>query len=395
MESLSDKLKSLGVQIGVDKPVQPQQAKPLSIEQVVDGYYHDTTLGQSFVVETDYNLEMTKGLPDPFQMTILSEWASAPDLPSIKKDEFIFLDTETSGLAGGTGTFAFMIGLGYFTDQNFKLIQLFLRDPSEEPGLLASLHHFLGEFKAIVTYNGKSFDIPLLNARHILHGLTSPFAAVSHIDLLPLARRLWRNRLPSRALKDLEIELLDVRRSLEEVPGWMVPELYYNYLRFGIVQPLTGVFYHNGMDVVSLAALFNFTAALLSHPLDSPDVDSLDLIAIARLYDHLGRVDEAIKIYEKSLEQGLPLSFFHETIMRFSNIHRKRNDWEKAIKLWELGADQKSQLACIELSKYYEHYEKNYEISMAWAMEAAQIQRTGDLDNRIQRLTRKLAPSIK
>ena len=400
MESLSDKLKSLGVQMGVNKPLQSASPKRMTIDQVVDGNYFSTPYGQAFVVEQEYDPSVTQGLPNPSHLTIMSEWASAPGLPGIRIEEIIFLDTETSGLAGGTGTFAFMIGLGYFTGHSFKLIQLFLRDPSEEPGLLAATHHFLDSFKAIVTYNGKSFDIPLLNTRHVINGFSTPFNDVMHIDLLPLARRLWRNRLPSRALKDLEVELLDFHRTQEEVPGWMVPELYYNYLRFGDTGPLSGVFYHNGLDVISLAALFNFTAALLSHPLDNLNVDSLDLIAIARLYDHLGRVEEAIQIYEKSLDQGLPVSFFQDTILRFSNIHRKRGNWAGAVALWEKGAGQNSALACLELAKFYEHHERNYEQALSWAQGCLTLLQSGVPGNteetiaRINRIRRKIEKSL-
>ncbi|HEX2979982.1 MAG TPA: ribonuclease H-like domain-containing protein, partial [Anaerolineaceae bacterium] len=108
---------------------------------------------------------------------------------------FLFLDTETTGLGGGTGTYAFLIGLGYLGPDGFHLIQLLMRDPTEEPALLDLLNHYLAAFPAIVTFNGKSFDIPLLNARHVLNGVTTPFGGMQHIDLLPLARRLWRNRL--------------------------------------------------------------------------------------------------------------------------------------------------------------------------------------------------------
>lgn len=396
MESLSDKLRSLGVQIGIEKPIQSVAHKVLGIESVVPGYFFDSAYGQSYVVETEYNISSTSGMLNREHFIILSEWAGAPELPSIHDDEIIFLDTETSGLAGGTGSFAFMIGLGYFTDQNFKLVQLFMRDPSEEPGLIAALHHFLGNFKAVVTYNGKSFDIPLLSSRHIINSFTSPFGDACHLDLLPLARRLWRNRLPSRALKDLEIELLNVRRTQDEVPGWMVPELYYNYLRNRDATPLAGVFYHNGMDVVSLAGLFNYTAALLSHPLDHPDIDSLDLIAIARLYDHLGRVDEAIQIYERSLTQGLPVTFYRETIIRFAMIYRKRNDWRNAVYLWEKGAQNFSISACVELSKYYEHHERDNIKALHWARTARDMHQEGEAtsrDNllaRIERLMRKI-----
>ena len=138
------------------------------------------------------------------------------------------------------------------------------------------------------------------------------------------------------------------------------------------------------------------SAALLSHPLTNPNVNSLDLIAIARLYDHLGRVEEAIQIYEKSLEQGLPVSFFMDTIMRFSSIHRKRGNWVDAVALWEKGAGHNSASACLELAKYYEHHERDYNKALNWAqahltlLQSELQQNSPDAVARIIRLQRKI-----
>ncbi len=370
MESIQDKLRALGVNLGLPASINSQKGKVTRIEQVVNGEYFPTSFGEAFVVREEVEPSRTFGLVIPSTLNLISLWANSTELPSARFEEVIFLDTETSGLAGGTGTFAFMIGLGYFTDHSFQLIQLFMRDPSEEPGLLSALNNFLGDFKAIVTFNGKSFDIPLLNTRHVLNGFTTPFKEIDHIDLLHLARRLWRNRLPSRALKDLEIELLDIHRTQEEVPGWMVPELYYNYLRHGDVQPLSGVFYHNGMDVISLAALFNYTASLLDHPLQYQHVDSLDLVAIARLYDQLERTDEALNLYEKAIAQGLPITFYVDTLLRFAEIKRRKGDFGAVIDLWRKAAENGSVEGCLRLSKHFEHTEKAFSEAHRWAKQA-------------------------
>jgi len=126
---------------------------------------------------------------------------------------FVFLDTETTGLAGGTGTFAFLIGLDASMAMISKLSQYFMRDPAEESALLAAVAEFIHPCQALVTFNGKSFDVPLLNTRYTLQAISSPFANLSHVDLLPLARRLWRDRLPSRALGYLETSILGAKRT--------------------------------------------------------------------------------------------------------------------------------------------------------------------------------------
>ncbi|MDO8970283.1 MAG: ribonuclease H-like domain-containing protein, partial [Saprospiraceae bacterium] len=291
MESLSDKLKSLGVRTGFgskEKPAPPKDG--FDISTVVAGREFETALGTTFMVENDYPFEHFVGnehLFHPLNLATIGQWAGLRDLAEQSIDSMVLLDTETSGLVGGTGTFAFLIGLGFRTQAGYRVVQLFMRDPSQEPALLAGLSLILSGFKTMITFNGKSFDAPLLNTRHVLNTIPNPLVHLHHIDLLPLARRLWRNRLPSRALKDLETEILGMSRTDEEVPGWMIPEIYYEYLRTRDARPLGGVLYHNAQDILSLGLLFNHMADLLDHPLDIAPEQGLDIIAIARLYEDL------------------------------------------------------------------------------------------------------------
>jgi uncharacterized protein YprB with RNaseH-like and TPR domain len=143
---------------------------------------------------------------------IIAQWAREPRLAEVEPDTFAFLDTETTGLAGGTGTYAFLVGVGRYDGEDFHLAQFFMRDPAEEPALLWALTDFLGPCQALVTFNGKAFDVPLLNARYITNGETPSLTSTAHLDLLPLARRLWRDRLPSRALGYLEEHILGLTR---------------------------------------------------------------------------------------------------------------------------------------------------------------------------------------
>jgi tetratricopeptide (TPR) repeat protein len=248
----------------------------------------------------------------------------------------------------------------------------FMPAPEEEAALLEALADFLAPCQALVTFNGKSFDAPLLKTRYALHSIPCPFDDFAHIDLLPLARRLWRDRLPSRALKALEVDILNAPRGPEEVPGYEIPYLYFDYLRSGDPAPLKGVFYHNGLDVVSMAALLNHTAALLDDP-HQADLHGLDILALARLFADLRRWDDAARLYERALESGLPEASFADAIKRYATLQRRRGDWETAIKLWERAAGEGHIYAHVELAKHAEHRQRDISLALRWTDTARQL----------------------
>jgi len=222
MPSLADKLKSLGVKAGTSHLPPPEIASH-TIGSVVAGSFLSTPRGEAFVSEQVFGEEYLHGKISPyseFPLSIISQWANDARIAELPINKFAFLDTETSGVSGGTGTYAFLVGAARFVDGKFVLQQFFLRDPSEEPAMLEALIHFLAPCEALVTFNGKSFDAPLLVTRYSLHGIPVPFKNYAHLDLLPLARRLWRDRLPSRALKYLEEHVLVFSRTSDEVPGY-------------------------------------------------------------------------------------------------------------------------------------------------------------------------------
>jgi uncharacterized protein len=377
-ESLSDKLRSLGVRIGTQN-LPPPKPQPVGypIESVVEGRMQDTDFGPVFLVEKNYQTDYYHGdilLSTQVNPQNMAAWAKTMRLNDTSLDKVLYLDTETSGLAGGTGTYAFLIGLGFRVKTGFVVQQVFMRDPSQESALLAALEEIIRPFETIVTFNGKSFDIPLLKTRLVMNNMASPFKELEHVDLLPLARRLWRNRLTSRALKDLETEILHVPRTQEEVPGWMIPDLYFEFLRSGDARPLAGIFYHNQMDILSLAALFNFCADLLHHPLHQKSTPGLDLAAVARLFEELDQIESAIEVYEESLKKGdLPLLFYLETLQRFAMLHRKNERWSEAEQLWLKAADHHWLDAYIELAKFYEHHERDYPEAMRWTQAGVHI----------------------
>jgi uncharacterized protein YprB with RNaseH-like and TPR domain len=381
--SLSDRLKALGVKVGAtdlrpgpgadEGSAAPEPGAGVPVERVVEGHYLATRRGETFVAGQDFGPDYRHGLSPIFPSSsfgVLSAWAREPRFLELPLESYAFLDTETSGLAGGTGTYAFLVGVGRFVEGQFHLQQYFMRDPAEEAGLLEGLLDFLAPCAALVTFNGKAFDAPLLATRYALHGIPCPFDEYAHLDLLPLARRLWRDRLPSRALKYLEENVLSAPRTREEVPGYEIPYLYFDYLRTGDAGPLKGVFYHNAMDVVAMAALLAHVGAILEDPFGEAVEHGLDVVALARLFEDLGRWDQAARLFERGLEMELPEADFWLAVQRLSRLQKRRGDLETAVRLWEQAAGRGHVYAHVELAKYFEHQRRDYAAALEWTRSA-------------------------
>ena len=368
-ESLSDQLKSLGVHLGKERQLKSRNRDSYPIETVVDGQFYEVIYGKVFCHEEIYQSDYLHGkkfLYPSIPIKTLCYWANAESLSDTDLKDFIFLDTETSGLAGGTGTYAFEVGLGRYTDEGFQLAQFFMRHPGEEPALLAGLTEFMDGMKAVVTYNGKSFDIPLLNTRYTMMGMSSPFDGIDHFDLLPLARRLWRIRLESRTLSNVENQILGVERGEEEVPGYMIPEMYFEYLKTQDARPMGGIFYHNAIDILSLAGLFSHMAFLLHDPHSEKITHVEDVVALARFFESIGDISQAQELYQKALSSEMPEDLYWDTVERFSFLLKRQEDWDSAIRLWEMAAGNNGLYAVEELAKYYEHRAKILETAKQW-----------------------------
>ncbi|HAV77228.1 MAG TPA: hypothetical protein DCX53_07730 [Anaerolineae bacterium] len=401
--SLSDKLKSLGVGKGVS--FQPKtKPDPHSIDSVVAGSFTSTVRGEVFVAEQSYPRGYIYGsspLISTLPFSYIAQWAKDPQISSLPLSKFAFLDTETSGLSGGTGTYAFLVGVARFIDGDYVLQQFFMRDPAEEPALLEGLAKFLAPCEALVTFNGKAFDAPLLSTRYRLHQIPIPYKDYSHVDLLPLARRLWRDRLESRALKFLEEHILGLTRSSEEVPGYEIPWLYFDYLRTGDASQMAGVFYHNAMDVVAMAALLAHMNDMLQNPFEGKVEHGLDFVALGKLFEDLGHWKDAARLFERGLESDLTESDFGVAVKRLSILQKRRGDLGEAVRLWEESAKRGHLYAFIELAKYHEHKQRDPKSAMKWAKSAMKrVEKTGmpdymrqhwtkEIEHRMERLNRK------
>ncbi len=293
-------------------------------------------------------------------------------LREIEPASLLFLDLETTGL-GGTGVYAFLVGLGFFRKDRFHIRQYFMRDFSEERALLFALKDFLGEARGVVSYNGKGFDLPLLSDRFILNRMRSPLEDLPHLDLLHPARRLWKERIGSCSLISLEENLLGMRR-MGDVPGELIPSLYFRYLQYknpSIIQP---VFYHNAHDLLSLMALKARACFMLEDPEGCALRHGEDYYCLGRLFEDLGHWDRSISCYEGALEEELPPHLREEARRRLSLILKRSGDRPRAVQIWQGSVSGDGPefdfFSCEELAKHKEHQEKDYEGALLIVQEA-------------------------
>ncbi|HSN94478.1 MAG TPA: ribonuclease H-like domain-containing protein, partial [Anaerolineaceae bacterium] len=357
---LTEKLKRLGVKLGSERLPTPALKPKYPIDKVVQGRFLETPLGAVFSSDHYYPANHQQGrskIRPEREISRLAQWAKLERFDPADYDSFVFIDTETTGLSGGTGTMAFMVGAARFVAGNLVLEQFFLQNPAEERALLTGLSSFLGEMKAVVSYNGKAFDLPILNTRFVLNGMNNPFEGLAHFDLLPITRRVWKARLDQCNLGNIEHHILGLDRDTDEVPGYLVPEIYMDYLHSGDATPLEGIFKHNENDVVSLAALFSTINDLLEDPFGQSEAYASDHVSIGRLMGSLGDEEMAIRLYESSNALGGDRVAQTASLLRLAEIYKRRGDWKSALPLWEEAASSNALIALVELAKYYEHQE--------------------------------------
>ena len=372
MPSLVERLNNLGLQKASQvKPSNRELKRPL--EDILGARVVENSLGKVLIVEKTFPFGYKHGDIEFVKEVDTGSIHQAGKLNSQTEniEKLVFLDTETTGLSGGTGTIAFLVGLAWFQNDGLKLAQLIIDDPAEEPAMLLELSNISETKEAVVSFNGKSFDMPLLKTRYVMNRMPVPFSDWGHLDLLHLSRRLWRNRLESRTLKDLETEILHIPRTDEEVPGWMIPEIYFNYLRTGDGSKLSNVVYHNAMDIVSLAALYLSISNILDRDLFSESTNIEDVYAIGKIYQDIGELNKSRSIFEHCLSKtDLDHSIKNDIQSRLALMHKKEKDWEKAILLWQDNGNSGDIDACIEMAKYFEHEILDVESALEWTLKA-------------------------
>jgi uncharacterized protein YprB with RNaseH-like and TPR domain len=408
---LRERLKRMGVHRGMRQARSRPRRRGPAIEELLPGQVTDTDHGAFFLYREEHQLDTHHGhhglddlLAHPPQNAALL--ARDERLADVDFRRMAFIDTETTGLAGGTGTYAFLVGVGVFEDDGFTIHQFFMRDYDEELAMLHALGELLDGLEAVVSFNGKSFDLPLLETRFIMARQMPRLMDAPHLDLLPAARRFWKYRLNSCALSSLETEILGVQRTQDDVPGWLIPGLYVDYARSGDAREMPGIFYHNAVDILSLVTLAARMCDLLSTPLPvGADVPGEDLYGLARLLHDLGQSDRAEAAFEQAalLSQGTPV---REMAMRdLAYLLKRQERREEALPWWQELVESKAAVyACEELAKHYEWHDEDLSLAMAWTEQGIALVKAwtpgpkrrdtlAELDHRLERLNRKLSLS--
>ncbi len=319
---------------------------------------------------------------------------------------WLFLDTETTGLMGGTGTYPFMVGIGWWDAGGLEVEQFFMRELSEEHALLHTLAERMAERPVLVTFNGKSFDWPLLETRYRMTRKIRPPAPRAHLDFLHPARNLWRVRLGSVRLAELEKHVLGWNRGADLISE-MIPQFYFDYLRGGPPEPLVQIFHHNQMDLRGLAGLASRILEVLADP-QTDSTDGLELYGVSRICERRGDTVRARKHYAQSLDAMLPAETDRAARRSLARLAKREGDLPLALKLWEsvLGNSREGFEAYRQLAIHYERQAREphraavlvrralAELrppSRSAGLSAAALKRyRSDFERRLQRLERRV-----
>jgi uncharacterized protein len=286
--------------------------------------------------------------PDAHTLSLLlPQSADSKDCAAaVDPAKWLFLDTETTGLAGGTGTYPFMVGIAWWDAGGLQVEQFFMRDLDEEHSMLLELSERMQERPVLVTFNGKSFDWPLLETRYRMTRSFPAFTPGVHLDLVHPARQLWRLRLGSVRLKDLERHVLQRDGCAlgwsrhDDIDSSLIPQMYFDYLRGGPAEPIAGIFRHNQKDLRGLAALAGRILALLGSGLGTPGAlqseigDPIEALGLSRILRKRGESALARELYETALRGGLPDSVQRLAQRELAQLAKRQFDYDRAISLW-------------------------------------------------------------
>lgn len=407
MDDIKSRLEKIAqLKKNIDKINQSQKEKNLKtveaevkIEEVVSGKFISTPFGDSFIRENYFPRDYKCGEVELFHIfqssaKTISSLARDDRLKEIDINKTVFLDTETTGLAGGAGTYVFLVGVGYFEGDQFCVRQYFMRDYNEERALLSALNELLANFKAVVTYNGKTFDLPLMESRYIMSGMKMSLKDPYHFDLLYPARRLWKRRLENCSLSTVERDILGVIRD-DDVPGYLIPEIYFSYLRTKDARALKQVFEHNLQDILSLVALVSRMCFLVEDPLNNTEY-GMDIFSIGKMFDEEKKYGQSTRYYAEALKHNLAEGEILEILRLSSFAYKRQGKWEEAEEIWREIIERSPEFVYYpheELAKYYEHYLKDYQKAETVVEEALNIEENiflrEKLQYRLNRIKRK------
>lgn len=286
---------------------------------------------------------------------ILLQYAQLDSSQALDPNELLVLDVETTGLSRGS-TLSFLIGLGYFEDGKYKVEQILLPEPDAELNGFDRLIQLLESHSVLVTFNGKSFDIPVLESRLLYHQLWLNLKEKDHIDLLHLARRLWKNSVPSCALESLEFYIMGQIRDQElDIEGALIPQVYLQYLVSGEVEPLQKVVMHNQLDLIYTMALMVVICDAIRLPIQVGKEARVDYFAVARLYQSQGHSQITKQILQELREKELHTA---ESIYELGLIHKREGALDEAESCFEYGASLKHAPSLLALAILSEQQKK-------------------------------------
>jgi uncharacterized protein len=425
-----ERLRKLGIQRGARELIRLPEPAPAQEAVGLPGEPTETPFGPAWVRTARYPLRQRPELggllaAEPEVLAALGQDAS---LARLEPSHAAFVDTETTGLSLGAGTYTFLIGIGTYelpegdaetlllpedgflgSPGDFVVRQYFMRNPGEERAQLHLVEEALGNCTGIVSFNGRAFDLPLILNRFILARVPFPLVGAPHLDLLPAARRIWRARYRSCSLGNLERNVLGYQRTAEDVPGWMIPDIYREYYRTGVAgEMLTRVFYHNLEDITSMTVLGARMMSLLRPR--GPDTGTMTLhplewLGLARCYRDLSWDEAGIAAYRSALGGSLGSSEELDALRELGYLYKRTERRAEAVALWEewIGTAASEDLTpYVELAKHHEWYTGDLMAARGWAAWALQLAEAGSGDyareevlaqirHRLARLERKLA----
>lgn len=378
LDELRDRIRSIFERTAIQKRPPPEvdtDDLPFLTTQTEHGELHVRTLvfGAAHRVGHADTLAAIDARSD-----LLSLLALDPALAHSNLSGALYLDTETTGLSGGTGTVAFLVGLAFFRDRRLVVEQLLVRRLGEEAPMLARVRSHVDACGLLVTYNGKAFDMPLLRTRFVMNRLP-PLPDRLHLDLLHVARRIHKARRVPCKLTTLERTVLGFERE-GDVPSGEVSAVYLHFLRTGDARALLGVVEHNLLDVVTMAAL----VGLYGEPVAESRLTSDDLAGVARTLHRAGADGM------EAAELAVARSSSPASLRARADIAKALGERDRALSDYEaIEAVEGSEDVRFELAKLYEHHEKSPERALAMLDKGIKENEKG-VRRRRERLVRKL-----
>jgi uncharacterized protein YprB with RNaseH-like and TPR domain len=403
------------------------------VADVLGGQVVTNRFGRALIIDRRYESDRAHGsrrvgdcdVADGDTLKLLDPTLRPPDGEGSRT---LFVDLETTGLSGGAGTVAFLVGCGWFDMGAFQVRQFLLTSYASERALLCAVAECFGATSLLVTFNGKTFDVPVMETRWLFHRMPLPLESVRHFDMLHPARRLWRTRdAPSGEsaeggcrLGTLERVLCDVTR-VGDIPGMDIPARYFRFLRSGDALPLEPVLEHNRLDLISLAAVCAHAVQLVEEG-SARCRDAAEALSLGKVYERAGCVDRAIAAYERAAgDPAAHIDVVLEAIYRLGLRLRRDRRFAEAADCWRRLLDVKQgpglrhgyggqagrrstllvplgQYAVEALAIHHEHRERDYEGAKELTLRLLDDSPDGDIRpkveatrNRLARLEKKIA----